>query len=231
MESNEFDYTNKIIGGLDNVYYSVGQVAKILEVPYSKVNYYCNYFDSLLNLEIINTQRKFKKNDIEKLKFILQLKDEGLSREQIKSYCQEVDFDINTGLQVKESTPMSIQTLAKAIISEMQGEMIGNLRQEVAIQVRNELNTLLEAQYQANDELKQDICTSIDELVDEKLSKQIEKIADIQKEESKITIETLNEMNTQLQEIKKTAYVTAEEISKQKKEPPNRLWKWFMGWK
>ncbi|MGL5330110.1 MAG: MerR family transcriptional regulator, partial [Peptostreptococcaceae bacterium] len=85
-------------------YWSPSQVADILDIPVSTVRYYAIQFADLLDYPVVNKQKKFLDSDIEKLKFILELKNDGMSLQQIKEYCSEVSFTEN-GIQVKESNP------------------------------------------------------------------------------------------------------------------------------
>ena len=146
---------------------------------------------------------------------------------QCKSYCEKYEFFNEEGL-IPQDKPLAIDMFTEAIKIEMANQL-EVFRDEIKKDIRNEMKDLLMAQYQANDELKQSICVSIDELVDEKLTNQMNEIVKLQKEELRSTTKALNEVNMQLKELKETAYVTAEEIKRQKQESPNRWWKWFTG--
>lgn len=101
------------------LYYSPTQVADILGINYSKVIYYSKYFADLLDIELSNRNRRYKKSDIEKLKFLLELAQDGLTLKQIKEYCAEkVPEDITKDVAVSNN-PLQIQVLVKAMTEEL----------------------------------------------------------------------------------------------------------------
>ena len=123
---------DKTIRG-ESLYYSTSQVAKILDLSDSKVRYYSTVFADILNIEFHNKQRRFTKADIDKLRFLTELKEEGMTIKQIQEYCQEVDFENGGEIQVKETNPLSIQTLAKALTEQ----------QQLAIEKQNQVINML----------------------------------------------------------------------------------------
>lgn len=101
------------------LYYSPTQVADILGVNYSKVIYYSKYFSDLLDIELSNRNRRYKKSDIEKLKFLLELAQDGLTLKQIKEYCAEkVPENITKDMAISNN-PLQIQVLVKAMTEEI----------------------------------------------------------------------------------------------------------------
>lgn len=170
------------------LYYSTNQVATILGETDSKIRYYSNIFDELLKIEISNKQRRYKQEDIDKLKFIIELKNEGMTLKQIKEYCEEVDFR-NREIAVRESNPLHIQTLAKALMEE-QAKQIENLKFELFEQLKEFIINQNIEQSKTLENMKEEIAITVDEVVGEK-------------------------METSLNEIKETfkvSYVTKEEI-------------------
>lgn len=152
-----------------------------------------------------------------------------------------------------------LQEFKKSLVNEMdkfmhsimqeQKDYLQGVSDELAISLESKLEKMEKLTTNMLDSSKknlEDISESIDKNIDSQLKNQIESISKIYEEENtelfnkiesmnktyeennEITTETLKEVNRQLKEIK-TAYVTTEEIKKQKKEPPNRWWKWFTG--
>lgn len=154
----DVDYTevqDKTIRG-EALYYSTNQVAKILDISDSKVRYYTTVFADILNIEFHNKQRRFTKVDIDKLKFLTELKEDGMTIKQIQEYCQEVDFNNGGEVQIKENNPLSIQTLAKALLEQQQmmleefrKDLSEDIRKEVAITVDDRLDNFKEDLLQA----------------------------------------------------------------------------------
>lgn len=157
---------DKTIRG-ESLYYSTSQVAKILDLSDSKVRYYSTVFADILNIEFHNKQRRFTKADIEKMRFLTELKEEGMTIKQIQDYCQEVDFENGGEIQVKETNPLSIQTLAKALLeqqelmlNEFREKLNEDIRKEVAITVDDGLNSFKE---ELKEDLKQEFQAYIDQ--------------------------------------------------------------------
>jgi DNA-binding transcriptional MerR regulator len=172
------------------LYYSTSQVASVLGETDSKIRYYSTVFDELLHIEISNKQRRYKQEDIDKLKFIIELKDEGMTLKQIKEYCEEVDFHKGE-VSIRESNPLSIQALAKALMEE-QTKQIETLKIELFEQIKEfVLNQNLE-QSKALESIKEDICVTVDDAVSEKIDTAI----------------------NELKDTFKTSYVTKEEIDR-----------------
>lgn len=152
-----------------------------------------------------------------------------------------------------------LQEFKKSLVNEMdkfmhsimqeQKDYLQGVSDELAISLESKLEKMEKLTTNMLDSSKknlEDISESIDKNIDSQLKNQIESISKIYEEENtelfnkiesmnktyeennEITTETLKEVNRQLKEIK-TAYVTAEEIKKQKQEPPTRWWKWFTG--
>lgn len=115
----DFNEVEKVITG-QVLYYNTSQVAQILGIPDSTVRYYTKALDSVLKIELINKQRKYTQEDIDKLRYICELKSEGLSIRQIEQYCTNVDLE---GGIVKESSPLTIQALAVALAEQQRVEM------------------------------------------------------------------------------------------------------------
>lgn len=152
-----------------------------------------------------------------------------------------------------------LQEFKKSLVNEMdkfmhsimqeQKDYLQGVSDELAISLESKLEKMEKLTTNMLDSSKknlEDISESIDKNIDSQLKNQIESISKIYEEENtelfnkiesmnktyeennEITTETLKEVNRQLKGIK-TAYVTAEEIKKQKQEPPTRWWKWFTG--
>ena len=203
FEFEEGSYTeDKEINGLNNLYYNTSQVAQILGIPDSKVRYYTKVFDDILKVEIINKQRKYKQADIDKLRYMCELKNEGMSIKQIEQFCREVDF--NKGeVVVKESNPLSIQALAQAMVVE-QIKLIDDMKLEILSELKTFMLEMSQNQTSDFEKIKEDLCTTIDESVNEKL-------------------EDLNSGVKEIKEQVKIATITKEDIREMTRNK-NRNW-------
>lgn len=173
VEVDNIDAKEKQIRG-NALYYSTSQVASMLGVSDSKVRYYSTVFDELLHIEISNKQRKYRQEDIDKLKFIIKLKDDGMALKQIKEYCEEVDFH-NGEVTIKESNPLSIQTLAKALMEE-QSKQIQSLKIELFEELKDFILTQNNEHSKTLESIKENIVTAVDEVVSEKIDTSLNEI-------------------------------------------------------
>ena len=165
-ENDSVKETDKKIRG-KALYFSTGQVADVLEIPESTVRYYSSVFDEILNIEISNKRRRYKEADIDKLRFIKSLIDDGMTLKQVKEYCQEVDFHKGEVI-IREENPLGIQALAKALMDE-QSKKIELMKNDIL----TELKSFLAEQSQKQDfnleKIREDICIAVDDSVNEKL--------------------------------------------------------------
>lgn len=191
-KNNEKNIRGKIL------YYSTTQVATLLGEKDSKIRYYTKFFEDILNIETSNAQKQYTEEDINKLRYIIELKNEGMTLKQIKEFCQDVDFNEGKAI-VKESNPLSIKALAQALMEE-QTKQIEIMKQDILSELKGFIEQQSSMQEVALDKIKEDICISVDDSVSEKLNNTIEELKD----------------------TFKTGYVTKEQI----KEYENRK-SWF----
>lgn len=183
MNSNEefkaidVDYdevTEKNIRGRA-LFYSTSQVATILDVADSKVRYYTKVFDDLLHIEISNKQRRYTDDDIEKLKFLVSLKEDGLTIKQIQEYCEEIDWDDNKGIQIKEDNPLHIQTVAKALAEEQSKLMESfksDLLRTLKENMQNQYSMIENFGVNLKNEIKEEVALTVDDVISEKFEEQ-----------------------------------------------------------
>jgi len=91
---------------IEKLYYSIGEVAKMLEVPVSTVRFWENEFDILKPMKNKKGNRLFTQPDIKNLKIIHHLlKEEGMTLSGVKKKLSEkwdetdYKFEINQSLQ------------------------------------------------------------------------------------------------------------------------------------
>lgn len=200
--------SDNIIKGEDNIRYSATQVAEMFDLPVSTVRHYMTAFSEILDLEYSNKMRKFTKPSLKKFEFILKLREDGLTIQQIQKYCEREDIFTEEGL-IPNDKPLAVEVFSEAIKLEMQNQL-EMFRSQIHADIRNELKLMLEAQYKVNDDLKQELCTTLDEMIDEKLDSYLDKVS----ENNKIIENKIEQQNKVLEEIKQMSCVTKEEIEK-----------------
>jgi DNA-binding transcriptional MerR regulator len=176
-----YDNDNKNIRG-KALYFSTSQVANSLNIPDSKVRYYTNVFDDILHIEVSNKQRRYTQADIDKMKFIIELKEEGMTIKQIQEYCQEVDFQNSQEIQVKETNPLSMQVIAKALL-EQQAILINDMKQDIVNTVINEVNKSLDIQNEQFNDMRNSLNKDVAITVEDTINEQFQKSSDELKSE------------------------------------------------
>lgn len=160
----------KIING-EPLFYTTSQVAQMLGVEPSKVRFYTKRFDKLLDIELSNRNRQYKKTDIEKLKFIIKLKNEdGLTLQQIEDYCSKKGFNMQNIEQgiVDSTNPLAIKTIMSALTVEID-EKLNLFSENLLKQIQQQQENTLLTQQKINEKLQENIVTTVDEIVSEKL--------------------------------------------------------------
>lgn len=172
----DVDFTDiqddKIIRG-EVLYFSTGQVATMLGESDSKIRFYTKTFEDILHIEVSNKQRRYKKSDIDKLKYLIELKNEKkLTIKQIQEFCKDAKYDGENGLQAVESNPLSIQTLSKALMDE-QLKQFQLLKEELSQKIETQIIDITKLHLEHNANLKNDMveemAITINECIEEHL--------------------------------------------------------------
>lgn len=156
------------IRGSDNIRYSATQVADMYGIPVSKVRYYMKCFEDILDLEFSNKMRRFTYSSLKKFDYIIKLKDDGMTVQQILEYCENDDVFTKDTFKTPDN-PLTVEMLAKAISIQVEN-LMNSFKEQVIEEVVTKIN-------ETNSEFKEDLITTIDEVVSEKL----EVIDDIEK--------------------------------------------------
>jgi DNA-binding transcriptional MerR regulator len=101
---------------VEKLYYAIGEVAEILEVPISTVRFWENEFDILKPMKNKKGNRLFTQTDIKNLRIIHHLvKEEGMTlsgaKKRLSEKWDETDykFEINESLQKIKSMLLDIR--------------------------------------------------------------------------------------------------------------------------
>lgn len=170
VEYEDADH-KRIIHG-EPLFFTTTQVSEMLSEEPSTIRYWSKRFEHLLDIQISNRNRQYKKSDIEKLRFIKKLsREDGLTLQQIEDYTSAKGFDINEiekGI-VHSSNPLQIQTIISAIAVEME-KKLESFADDLLSKV-NEINKAnLIQQQEMNSSLHEVISVTVDEIVTDKLS-------------------------------------------------------------
>jgi len=158
------------------LYFGTSQVADMLNISASKVRYYTDVFDDILHIEFSNKQRRYTQVDIDKMKFMIELKEEGMTIKQIQEYCQEVSFEDSKEIQIKENNPLSIQTMAKALL-EQQATLMEEMKKEIIDNIIRKGNINLQEQNEQFDNMRTNLSNDVAITVEdglERINKKLE---------------------------------------------------------
>lgn len=130
-ENNEILEQGDIInsrkrGGI--LYYTISQVATILEEEESNILYFTNIFDDILNIKISDKELRYTDRDIDKLEYLINLKNKGLTIKEIQKYCEELSFDSEETIIPKAEVAMPTEGIVEEI-SKSQSELFDNLKE------------------------------------------------------------------------------------------------------
>lgn len=160
----------------DILSYSVSQVAALLGQEDSSIRYYTNVFDNILKIEISNKELRYTNKDIDKLEFLINLKNKGMTIKEVQKYCEELPLDIEDLIEIKENNSISAKEIISTIV-ELEDQQIDNLKEYLTnkIDESNEfcVQKLLEAIGEKNNTqlnfLQDHILKEIKEYIDYKL--------------------------------------------------------------
>ena len=124
----------------DILYYSISQVATLLDEEESSIRYYTNIFDNILKIEILDKEFRYTNKDIDKLEFLINLKNKGMTIKEVQKYCEELPLNIEELVEIKENNSVSVKEIIATIV-ESENEQINKLKDHLANEF-NESNKL-----------------------------------------------------------------------------------------
>jgi len=125
----------------DILYYSINQVAALLDEEDSNIRYYTSIFDNILKIEILDKELRYTNRDIDKLEFLINLKNKGMTIKEVQKYCEELPLDIEDLIEIKENNSISAKEIIGTIL-DLENKQIDNLRESLGnkIDKSNELS-------------------------------------------------------------------------------------------
>lgn len=196
----------------DILSYSISQVAALLGEEDSNIRYYTNIFDNILKIEISDKELRYTNKDIDKLEFLINLKNKGMTIKEVQNYCEELPLDIEDLIEVKENNSISAKEIISTIV-ELEDKQIDNLKEHLnnKIDESNEfcIQKLLEViekkQNSHLDSFKDQIVNEIKEYIDCKLdmeSKITKEYIDYKLDmQSKVTKDLCNEISVKIDNL------------------------------
>lgn len=170
----------------DLLYYSVSQVATLLNEEESEIRYYTNIFDDILKIEIVNKQLRYNNNDVDRLEFLIKLKNKGMTIKEIQEYCSELPLDEDNGVKIPENNSTSIEEMIK-IMCEAQSKELEQFKNDLAkeiiennsLEIKNMAKSIIDNQTKEIKELKDNVLCEVKEYIDVKFNEQSQKNEEI----------------------------------------------------
>ena len=235
-DENNIELKSKKRG--DVPYYTLAQVASLLNEDEHQIRYYTNIFDGILKIEILDKQFVYNDNDVDKLEFLIKLKNRGMSIKQIIDYCDKLPLDKKETV-LKESSTASIDDFMKVLIESQTKEfdklqsnlseqiesymdMHFNLISEKIVAKQNKLITNLEKNLSKQSEMIYNLKKDFSEQnkiitgLEKGLSKQIKIITDLEKDLSEQN-KTIFDLEKNLSEQNKMIVGLEKDLSEQNK--------------
>jgi DNA-binding transcriptional MerR regulator len=126
----------------DILYYSISQVANLLGEEDSSIRYYTNVFDNILKIEISNKEFTYTNNDIDKLEFLINLKNKGMTIKEIQKYCEALPLNLEELVEIKENNSLSVKEIITTIVG-LENKEINNLKENLSNKIREDNELLM----------------------------------------------------------------------------------------
>lgn len=216
----EITIKNKKRGDLS--YYTISQVASLLDEEDKNILYYTNVFDNILNIEISDKELRYTSRDIDKLEFLINLKNKGMTIKEIQNYCQEFQLDIATMIQnkenkeiedfkkyladkINENNQLFVQKVVEAIVQE-QNKYMENLKDTILNELKAHIDSKFDTENKTEENsLENTITTQLNEFNQLSISRDNNLINEIKK--FKNVIEQAYYIQNEIQS-KKTGFIS-----------------------
>lgn len=216
---------NIIDVNIENKFYTIEEVAEITDIDAFKISFYSEKLGDILKINKVGMYQVFDNIDVSNINRIKSLEEEGKSISQIRDYLINSKNEVLLERKVEPTEKDFLDFFVEIIHRQ-------NLKIDEVIKANNDMvevfKKLIDTQVLlpvSNEEILKEVGATIDSKL-ENLKNEIN-------QSLKENIEEQNkEMKDDLKYVKERlhfAYVTEKEIEENKKQPFNRLKKWFTG--
>jgi DNA-binding transcriptional MerR regulator len=147
------------------ILYTTSQVANMLDITDSALRFYCKKFKDFIQPEMSGSHRRFTDHNIEQLKHVIKLKEEGLTIGQIQEYGSLKDKG-KLEKQIVNHEPVAMKVIATEVAYEIAFQL-----EDFKEQLKQEM---LNGMMMAKNELEIAITSAVDSKLDEKFNKNAE---------------------------------------------------------
>lgn len=216
---------NIIDVNIENKFYTIEEVAEITDIDAFKISFYSEKLGDILKINKVGMYQVFDNIDVSNINRIKSLEEEGKSISQIRDYLINSKNEVLLERKVEPTEKDFLDFFVEIIHRQ-------NLKIDEVIKANNDMvevfKKIIDTQVllpASNEEILKEVGATIDSKL-ENLKNEIN-------QSLKENIEEQNkEMKDDLKYVKERlhfAYVTEKEIEENKKQPFNRLKKWFTG--
>ncbi|PRR79800.1 helix-turn-helix domain-containing protein [Clostridium luticellarii] len=156
------------------LYYSIDQVADLLNENINNIKYYTSIFDDLLKIQIVDKELRYTDNDIDNLEFLIKLKNKDMSLKEIQDYYSKLPLGDNE-VQHPGSNLLSVEELIDSIKEEQRIQfdkfkiqLNDDIQKTNLLYIENITSSIIEAQNKSLDKFKQDLFDKIIEYLNSK---------------------------------------------------------------
>lgn len=182
----------------DLSYYTISQVSSLLDEEDKNILYYTNVFDNILQIEISDKELRYTARDIDKLEFLIKLRNKGMTIKEIQNYCQEFQLDIGAMIQNKENKEIEdfkkyladkitennqlfVQKVAEAVVLE-QNKYMENLKDTILNELKDHIDSKFRIEHKTEENsLENTITTHLNEFNQSSISRDNNLINEIKK--------------------------------------------------
>lgn len=216
---------NIIDVNIENKFYTIEEVAEIAGIDAFKISFYSEKLGDILKINKVGMYQVFDNIDVSNINRIKSLEEEGKSISQIRDYLINSKNEVLLERKVEPTEKDFLDFFVEIIHRQ-------NLKIDEVIKANNDMvevfKKLIDTQVllpASNEEILKEVGATIDS-----------KLEDLKNEINQSLKENIEEQNKEMKDDLKYvkerlhfAYVTEKEIEENKKQPFNRLKKWFTG--
>jgi DNA-binding transcriptional MerR regulator len=171
IDTQKVDYRIQNIKRGEILYYSIDQVADLLNENIGNIKYYTNIFDDLLKIEIVDKELRYTNNDVDKLELLIKLKNRGMSLKEIQDYYNSLPLN-DTEVKHVQNNLLSVEELIDSIKEEQLIQfnnfktlLIKDIQDANSLYLQNICSTVIEAQNNSLNEFKMDLLKELKEYI------------------------------------------------------------------
>jgi len=157
-------------------YFSIDQVADLLDENVNNIKYYTNIFSDLLKIEIVNKELRYTNSDIDNLELLIRLKNKGMSLKEIEDYYNKLPLNDNE-VQTSENNLLSVEELIDSIKKEQEmqlnnfkNQLVEDIQKANSLYLQNIVSLIIETQNRNFSEFKDKFYKEIKEYIDSKFN-------------------------------------------------------------